>query len=78
MSTAINKRIDQLEDKISSQEKAYHQQQEVREILQERLEDPATPEHKRELIREILSQPPRPLTYYEATTLKTVPRVKYD
>jgi len=78
VSTAINKRIDQLEDKISSQEKAYHQQQEVREILQERLEDPATPEHKRELIREILSQPPRPLTYYEATTLKTVPRVKYD
>lgn len=76
--SSIGKRIDQLEDKISSQEKAYHQQQEVREILQERLEDPATPEHKRELIREILSQPPRPLTYYEATTLKTVPRVKYE
>jgi signal recognition particle GTPase len=76
--SSIGKRIDQLEDQISAQEKAYQQQQAVREILREKLASLNTPEHKRELIREILSQPPRPLTYYEATTLKTVPRVKYE
>jgi uncharacterized coiled-coil protein SlyX len=55
MSTSkLNGKLATLEDRIAQREATIAMQSKVRAVLEQKLTDPATTEHKKELIREIL------------------------
>lgn len=79
MSTSrLNGKLATLEDRIAQRESTLAMESKVREALEQKLNDPATTEHKKELIREILRTRRAP-TFNEATgILKVAPLVEYE